>query len=122
VISTTCSGNGNVTNFWIEGASGSLSCSLSNNKVWDVTGQYDSVTNPITLYRGTTSVASVQSYQGGPGVGNANVDLQFSGETSSATYYLYDGSSSADTLIGQASCPAIVVATTSPPVSNSSTK
>jgi hypothetical protein len=121
VISTTCSGDGNVTNFWIEGASGSLSCSLSDNNVWNVSGQYNGVENP-TLYRGSSYVATIQNDKGGPGVGGADVDLQFSGETSSATYYLYDGTDSTDPLIGQAACPAIAVAAASPPASNNSTK
>jgi hypothetical protein len=113
------SGSGNPGYLYIEGATGSLGCSTSNGDVWNVTGQYSYVPQSMYLYRGSTYVADVPASTGGGGYYfTSSVDVQFAAETAAATYYLYDGTSNSDELIGQATCPAITgtVRVASPPV------
>lgn len=104
------SGTGNPAYLYVDGASGSLSCSVTDGKVWNISGQYSYVPQSIYLYQGSTYVGDIQAVSGSGNYFNANVTEQFSGETSAATYYLYDGTSSSDALIGQATCSAITAA------------
>lgn len=119
VYSNSCS-QANDSNLYIFGESGSTSCSLQS-KVWNVTVDYDGVEPSVSLYRGSTYVDILNDTSGGPGGGNVNTTVQFAGESSSATYYVYNGSNSSSPLIGQATCSAIPAApttTTSTPKSS----
>jgi hypothetical protein len=113
LTSGNCSnGAGSPGYLYIEGATGSLHCSLVDSKVWDVIGQYSYVPQTVRLYRGSTFVTDIPASTGGGGYYfNTSVNEEFSGQTSAATYYLYGGTSS-DELIGQATCPAVQVTTT----------
>jgi hypothetical protein len=109
--SSGCIGSGGAPAvLYIAGANGSLGCSVSDGKVWNVTGQFNDLPMTIALYRGSTYLVPIQASKGGGEIFDSSVNEQFSGQSSAITYYLYDGTSSSDELIGQATCPAIQVA------------
>lgn len=111
-------GSGNPGNLYIEGATGNLSCSIVSSKDWNITGEYSYVPQSMYLYKGSAYATDIQASNGGGGYYfNASVSEEFSGQASAATYYLYDGTSNSDEIIGQATCPAIQVATSPSPSS-----
>lgn len=105
---TSCGYKDNPGYTYIYGAStvSALSCSISNNQVWSISANYNTVAPTDNLYRGNTYVGTYNTTKGGVGSGDFDTTLQFSAQTSPQTYYLYDGTSSSDTLLGQTTCPA----------------
>jgi hypothetical protein len=97
-----------------------LSCTLSDNKVWTISANYNNVASVDVLYRGSTYVGDYQTTKGGPGSGDFDTSFQFSAQTTAQTYYLYDGTSTSDILLGQTTCPK-AVAPVSPPPSSTDT-
>lgn len=105
----SCNAKADDSSFYLEGASGSLTCNTSDGgKVWNLPINFSNVVPTIYMYRGSTYVADLNA-------SNSTIDVteQFSAESSAATYYLYNGTSSSDRLIGQASCPAYTAAASS---------
>lgn len=96
--------------------SGSLTCSISDNQVWNIGGDFNDVVYQTTLYRGGTYVDEFDAKDN-----QMSADSQFSAQSTAQTYYLYNGSSSADALIGQVACPAKSTSTVSSTPSTTTT-
>ncbi len=110
---TVCtSGHGGPGSFYVEAASGNMSCSIQNNQTWTVSFNYSNILGYATAYKDGTYVYQFNKSS----VGAINTPLQFAAQSTPATYYLYYSSNNSGRLIGQASCPAKV--TTSSPTSS----
>ncbi len=107
-------GGYNSSNLYIYGATGSASCSTAG-RIWNVGANFDSVAPVISIYKGNVYVARMFSSGGTSGAGNVDNSVEFAAESSPATYYVYDGSSSSAAPIGQATCTAVAVATSTTP-------
>jgi hypothetical protein len=122
VYSNSCS-QANESDLLIFGDSGSITCSLQS-KVWNLAVNYNGTEPSISLYRSGTYVDTLKDTTGGSGGGSVNTSVQFAGQSSAATYYVYNGTSSSSALIGQATCSPIpttaITTTTSPRPSASS--
>lgn len=96
------SGHGGSGVYFIEVASGDMSCTILNNQVWQINFNFTGIANDTSLYRGTTFVDAFNI----PKAGQQDFPVAFSAQSSAATYYLYYGSNSSSRLLGQATCPA----------------
>src|SRR5205085_6428384 len=75
---------------YVLAAHGNMSCSIQNNQVWTVSVNYYSISNTVTLYRGSTYVDQFTNNKNS----QLSVPVQFSAQSAAATYYLYNGSDS----------------------------
>jgi hypothetical protein len=85
---------------------GTLTCTTSNNQVWNINGTYSKfdMAPEVDVYRGSTFVQHFSSTDG-----YVQISLQVAAQTTNQTYSLYDGTSTAAPLLVQTTCTAKTV-------------
>jgi hypothetical protein len=97
---------------------GTLTCTTSNNQVWNINGTYSKfdMAPEVDMYRGSTFVQHFF-----PTNGYVQISLQVAAQTANQVYSLYDGTSTSAPLLIQTSCTAKTVAAASAPKTTTTT-
>ncbi len=110
--SSSCSGD-DASMLVIGAGTASLACTIVKSgsvSNWNVTGNFTNTISTATLFNGSQSEGNYEGVSG-------SINQTFPASTTASTFSYYNGSSTADRLLAQATCPAIAVA----PAATSST-
>jgi len=99
------SGHGGPGHYFVEAASGTVTCSLSNNQAWTLQLNFSGITNSLSVNKNGVFVENLNppgSYFNGP--------IGFNADAAAATFTINETANGSSRQIGQVGCPAKTVA------------